>query len=389
MKKNLLVSLFTLCCFFAFSQKHNIVNSSIALKNSNLIDAKKYIDEAYENEKTANSAKMWNYRAKIYLQIALTQSDLDNNAIFKAAESHIKCLETDKRGRVIVRKWTSEDDVRIGLLQCADKLFRLGVQSYTDKSYDQAIIYFESILEIIPYDQKKLESYGMSDGEVYFNMSLSAKALKDDRAKDYLQKCIDLNFNKSIIYRYMSEIYLSENNSEKALEYISLGRNKFPNDQSLLTSEINTYISLNRISDLIEKLTEAISLDSTNSRYYYIRALAYQETKDFVNSEIDFISSVALNPDSFDANYSLGALYGMLANEKIKLSNNTSNNRVFKKLKKEAEEFFIKAIPYLENALSINPNDFDTLYSLEQIYYKTGNYDKSKVMKNRKESLKK
>ena len=69
----------------------------------------------------------------------------------------------------------------------------------------------------------------------------------------------------------MSEIFSEENNSDKALEYISLGRSKFPNDQSLLTSEINTYISLNRISELIEKLTEAISLDSTNSRYYYMR----------------------------------------------------------------------------------------------------------------------
>ena len=173
---------------YCFSQKHNIVNSSIALKNSNLIDAKKYIDEAYENEKTANSAKMWNYRAKIYLQIALNQSDLDNKAIFKATESHIKCLETDKRGRIIVRKWTSEEDVKNGLLNCADKLFRLGVESYTNKSYDQAITYFESILDIIPYDREKLASYGMSEGDIYFNMSLSARALKDNRAKNYLEE---------------------------------------------------------------------------------------------------------------------------------------------------------------------------------------------------------
>ncbi len=388
MKKTLLVYLFTLCSVTVFSQKHNIVNSSIALKNSNLIDAKKYIDEAYENEKTANSAKMWNYRAKIYLQIALNQSDLDNKAIFKATESHIKCLETDKRGRIIVRKWTSEEDVKNGLLNCADKLFRLGVESYTNKSYDQAITYFESILEIIPYDREKLASYRLTEGDIYFNMSLSARALKDNRAKDYLQKLIDINFNDSRIYIFMSEIFSEENNSDKALEYISLGRSKFPNDQSLLTSEINTYISLNRISELIEKLTEAISLDSTNSRYYYIRALAYQESKDFVNSEKDFISSLTLNPDFFDANYSLGALYGMLANEKIKLANNTSNNRVYKKLKKEADLYFKKAIPSLEKSLIINPNDYDTLYSLEQIYYKTGNYEKSKEMKDRKESLK-
>ena len=164
---------------------------------------------------------MWNYRAKIYLQIALNQSDLDNKAIFKATESHIKCLETDKRGRIIVRKWTSEDDVRIGLLNCADKLFRLGVESYINKSYDQAML-FESILEIIPYDREKLASYRLTEGDIYFNMSLSARALKDNRAKDYLQKLIDINFNDSRIYIFMSEIFSEEKTPTKHLNIFLL-----------------------------------------------------------------------------------------------------------------------------------------------------------------------
>ena len=101
-------------------------------------------------------------------------------------------------------------------------MFRLGVESYTNKSYDQAITYFESILEIIPYDREKLASYRLTEGDIYFNMSLSARALKDNRAKDYLQKLIDINFNDSRIYIFMSEIFSEENNSDKALEYISL-----------------------------------------------------------------------------------------------------------------------------------------------------------------------
>ena len=77
-----------------------------------IIDAaKKYIDEAYSNESTSNSAKMWNYRAPIYLQIAIKDSELDNDAILKATEAHIKCLQEDKKGRVIVRKWTNKEDI--------------------------------------------------------------------------------------------------------------------------------------------------------------------------------------------------------------------------------------------------------------------------------------
>ena len=78
----------------AIAQKHNIVNASIALRNAKkatgdeigtlLSEAKDYIDLAYSNESTSNEAKMWNYRAPIYLEIALKKPDLDNKAILKA-----------------------------------------------------------------------------------------------------------------------------------------------------------------------------------------------------------------------------------------------------------------------------------------------------------------
>ena len=53
MKKIIFTKLMTITFFVVSAQKHNIVNASIALKNSNLIDAKDYIDQAYNNEKTS------------------------------------------------------------------------------------------------------------------------------------------------------------------------------------------------------------------------------------------------------------------------------------------------------------------------------------------------
>ena len=40
MKRLILISLMTLTSVMVFGQKHNIVNASIALKNSNLLEAK-------------------------------------------------------------------------------------------------------------------------------------------------------------------------------------------------------------------------------------------------------------------------------------------------------------------------------------------------------------
>ncbi|MEJ6749209.1 MAG: hypothetical protein QNK60_04705, partial [Flavobacteriales bacterium] len=63
---SLLISSFTLV---AFSQSKNVQNAFNSFRQENFAEAKYFIDLAANNESTANDAKMWNYRAKIYLEI--------------------------------------------------------------------------------------------------------------------------------------------------------------------------------------------------------------------------------------------------------------------------------------------------------------------------------
>ena len=59
----------------------------------------------------------------------------------------------------------------------------------------------------------------------------------------------------------MSDIFKREDNIEKTIEYLNLGRDMFEDDQSLINTEINLYIELGRTSELVSKLGEAIKLD--------------------------------------------------------------------------------------------------------------------------------
>jgi len=151
-KKVILTLVLTVITTLIFAQKHNVVNASIALRNEEYSDAKKYIDEAYETESTANEPKMWNYRAPIYLQIALKEPTLDTEAAFKATEAHIKCLQKDKKGRVVVRKWTTEEDILAGLIQCGYKLFNVAIDKYNAEDYKGSLKYYNAIFDIIPLD---------------------------------------------------------------------------------------------------------------------------------------------------------------------------------------------------------------------------------------------
>ena len=391
--KNILLILSFIISTVAVAQKHNIVNASIALRNANkangdevgvlLLEAKEYIDEAFSTESTANDPKMWNYRAPIYLQIALKKPELDNLAILKATDAHIKCLQKGKKDKIIVKKWTSKEDVLAGLVQCGYKLFNLAIDHYNKGDYKTSLDFYDKIFEIVPFDDEdQLKRGNITKETILYNSFFSSNKLKDDaKSKVLLQNLIDINFNEPAIYIHMSDIFKREDNIEKAIEYLSLGRDMFEDDQSIINTEINLYIELGRTSELLKKLGEAIEIDTENSLLYFNRGTIYDQEGQLENAEKDYIKAIELDPSSFGSNYNLGALFFNKAVELNNSANSTSDNKKYKLLKDQSDVYFNKALPFLESSYSINPKDKNTLLSLKQLYYMKANYKKSDEIK--------
>ena len=382
-RKVLLTLLITVISIVGFAQKHNVVNASIALRQEKLDEAKKYIDEAYTTESTANDPKMWNYRAPIYLEISQKKPELDKDAVLKATEAYLRCLQTDHKGRVVVRKWTEKEVLLSGLVQCAYKLFNQAIEEYNAGQYKRAIKLYDTIFEIIPHDEEnQLKRGNITKETILYNSFFASNKMKDiNKSKEILQQLIDINFNEPAIYIYMSNIYLEEGNTDKAIEYLALGREIFEEDQSLINTEINLYIKLNRTAELIEKLGEAIEFDPENDLLYFNRGTIYDQEGNITKAEQDYKSALEINSSSFGANYNLGALY---FNYGVKLkgeAGNASSDAKYKALTKQANDNFEKALPYMQDAFNLNKEDKNTIISLKQLYALKGDYDKSNAMK--------
>ncbi len=386
------ITLLLFCTFITIcsvAQKHNVTSAAITFKQfkgdntEKLEEAKNFIDQAYNTESTSNDPKMWNYRAPIYLEIAQKHSELDKDAVLKATEAYLKCLQADHKGRIIVRKWTSKEDVLSGLVQCSYKLFNQAIEEYNAGQYKRAIKLYNAIFDVIPHDEEdQLKRGNITKETILYNSFFASNKMKDNKkSKELLQQLIDINFNEPAIYIHMSNIYIAEDNTDKAIEYLAMGREMFEEDQSLINTEINLYIQLNRTVELIEKLGKAIVLDPENDLLYFNRGTIYDQEGNIVKAEADYKAAIELNPSSFSTNYNLGALY---FNYGVKLKDEASNTSLdlkYKTLTKQATENFAKALPYMEDAFNLNKEDKNTIISLKQLYALKGDYDKSSKMK--------
>tara|TARA_B100001287_G_scaffold49749_1_gene38798 strand:- start:2615 stop:3847 length:1233 start_codon:yes stop_codon:yes gene_type:complete len=389
MRKLTLSLLISFISLISFSQSKNVQNAYNEFRQeknnvkTNISEAKYFIDLAHKNETTSNDPKMWNYRAQIYLEIINNHPNMDENAVFEATEAHIRCLDKNKKGKIIVRKWTREEDVVNGLVQCGYKLFNSGTDDYNNKEYNKAIKKYEEIFRIIPFDTDNLLKRGNIVPEaIYKNLFLTALQLDNEELQiNYLQKSIDLNTNDPMVYYNMSLVYSKKNELQNALKYIKKGLEQFPSEISLINLEIDLLMKMgSSTEDIITKLSEAIDLDNSNEILYIIRSQMYSKIENTDAAESDLIEALEINPESSTANNNLAGLYLDLS---VQVDNELkeyrgSNRAKINSFEEEILSLQKKALPYLIKYVDLNileaekgENSYDiaSLDALAKIYY--------------------
>jgi tetratricopeptide (TPR) repeat protein len=78
----------------------------------------------------------------------------------------------------------------------------------------------------------------------------------------------------------------------------------------------------------------------------------------------------AINSSKFDATYSLGASYFNVGVKKNEAANLIDDLKKFEVARVAADKVFDDALPILEQAFILNPDDPQLLVSLKQLYYR-------------------
>lgn len=392
---------------------------------------------------TEGTIETWNYEGYFlaFEEGKLKKWGLSENmdgAFANIIESYNNAVDKDPKGKM-------KPKVQKSLVSLRNHYRAQGIMYYFDKQYDKALKDYEQSTFI--YEMPLMagtDTIGYNIGEQYYYGAAFAEAANElEKSAIFYNKLIEYNqknptraYEPVKAYRFLAntykalenkemqektllqgleankddkdlmvditQFYLDNNNSEKALEFLKLALEKDPNNYVYIFVKGTLYDSFkqleyNKMDKLREDVSKADSLrregKMTKDEFSKLRDAKAAEANNLwapadKNMDLaiaDYTSSLAIEPEYFNAKYNIGAVYYNKAAQIIKMAEliPTTDVKKYDAEMNRAKELFEKARPFLEEASVIEPNNLSTLQTLSTIYAKLGMYDKVKELKAR------
>ncbi len=362
------------------------VSSSQSLKDTGkLNEALQTINEAVdptaENaEKTINWPRTWEVRGEIYQAIFQSKDSevkkLAEDPLTEAFESYKKALELDEEGKF-------ENSVKVKLTLLTNDLTNQAVEAFNKENYEKALRSFEQILAIQDLPVIEKDNPNAIDTVIIFNAGLAAyNAEKYDKAIEYYKKAAETGYNEARTYNLIANSYQLKKDTLGALKALQEGFEKYPEDNTVLTSMIQIYLDMDKTEDAMKYLDLAIQRDPGNATYSFAKGTLHEKLGEIDEAIESYKKAIEADNNFFNAFYNLGALYYNQGVKQIEVANAvpTNKNEEYEAELKKADEWFKKALPYMERCYQLKPDDTMTKESLKNLYYRLQDMEKYNKM---------
>jgi len=351
----------------------NIQGENFEKAASDLKEAIEEIEPATSHEKTSMKEKTWRYRGMIYELVSryLDQAGFnaisETNPVVIAAESYAKAKELDKKG-----SYEAENSRGIAVMQ--NLAMNAGINGFNSGDFAQAFEMFSTAADLA-------EGLGMVDTLALYNAGLAADRAEDlENAVKYYQKTLDIGYPEPGLYKFISDIQKKLGDEAAAEKAIMNGLEAFPEDQGLMIDMVNIYLEKDQLDKAIVLLEETVAKEPENAMLRYSVGSVYDNLGETMKAREAYEEAIRLDGNLFDANYNLGASYYNEAVEMLNKANEIPPYKVkeYEAAKKAADDVLLQALPYLEKAHELQPEDEGTIRSLGEIYTRTNQLEKRK-----------
>lgn len=383
MKKHILLLALVLMTGMTFAQfKKDRTSAYNYWQKGDFTKAREYIDKAIAYPEAATDAKVHYYCGAIYLDMHFKPEfkSVAPDALQTAYNELKKAQELDTKGEF-------KSEIMIRMLSLGGQFFNAGADYFKEEKFNEALAKFNQAVKI-GEDNHSVDTLG-----IYGTALCYEKLMDYDNAIATYERLISLQMKEPSIYTSLANVYLEKNQLDKADKVLQDGINLFPGNYDLIISMANFYIKSKQHQKALQSLSVAKEKDPSNKSIAFALGVTYDmmkndttlpgaDRKKFFDSAVkSYQETIELDPTYFDALFNLGAIYfnkgGDLINEANRLPLGDTKYDV---LEAEGKEYLNKALPYLEKAEQIKTGDRDTLVSLKEIYTRLAMYEKLKAV---------
>ncbi len=308
------------------------------------------VSKAFEDETVKADPESWLVKGDIYNSIGNTESNMlmiNKDYKLKTPDAGLKAAEAFKKSLELAVKKNHTKDAIKGLQDVESNLSNAGIAAFTAKDYLKAFENFNTYIQVYGLlksnkSKSRLDDDTLRQDIQYYNV-LSGYYGKADESV-LLPLLMDMQkagTDKSLVYEAIFNLNV-KNDEAGSIAILEEGRKKFPEETGLLFAEINHYLGKGKLDVLVDKLKAAIAKEPNNVSVYTTLGNVYDQlvtkertagntakAQEYFDAAFDYYNqALKIEPKNFDATYSLGALYynkaAALTADLNKLSNDYS-----------------------------------------------------------------
>lgn len=365
----------------ALSQVAMLEKAYTHLKANELDKSLEAIEHAVAHETTRKDPKTWYLKAYILKELYRTYPD---SAAYreKALQAVDQCISLDNN------QTFREDCAAIASFIYTSYL-NDAIQHLNTEAYAKAI----SMLK--PLITDSTDTYYTE--ALYYNAYAHLMSGKAAQAYPMFEKVLRMGYQDPLAYEQVAQFYMEKGALEQAAEVLQQGNSAFPANERLQIATLNNYMAAqqykaaetvaeNYLSDHPEDI-EVMLVAGTIYEKLFQADTAHRETY-FLKRKNIYLSALKRSPDNAIANYNLGIT---LYNQAVNIINTTDVYSMdimeFDRLLGNCTTLFKEALPYIQKAHDLAPNNINTLKALEGIYYNLNDKERIALVRKRIKTL--
>jgi tetratricopeptide (TPR) repeat protein len=246
-------------------------------------------------------------------------------------------------------------------------LYAQGSKKFEAKDFEGALNSFATQIEITESDKYA----GAIDTGMYYNAGLAAiNSKKYQDAVKYFQTCAEMKYLGITPHIQIYESLMGLGDTIKAEAYLLDLPNKFPGDNQVTLQLIDFYLKADKPDQAQKYIEIAKAADPNNYSLYFAAGIMNLNQNKFDEAITELTKSIEIKNDLYDTQYGLGAAYINKAADMFLKANDIMDVNKYTIAIEEANTVYAKALPYMERALELKPDDPYTLRSLQELYYR-------------------